>query len=886
MRRLVKVTVAMALTLSAMLPTGCEFEPMPQAPTRHAENRLTAEYAAYRSARLTDVEYELDFDLVAGPELFSGVATLVFSLSGADAPLTVDFADGAIDSVTANGNAVEVNYNGSFLTLPSRALAEGRNEVRIGFRHPYSRSGQGLHRFVDPEDSRVYLHSHFEPYDANRLFPCFDQPDLKAFYTLQVTAPASWQVVSATAAKRIESAGDEARWTFPRIGPISTYIFPLHAGDYHVWEAEADGIPLRLFARQSLAEHVAPEDWFRLTQQGFAFFQDWFDMPYPYGKYDQLIVPEFNIGGMENVAAVTYSENFVKRGGYTRDERERMANVLLHEMSHMWFGDLVTPAWWDGLWLKEAFATYMAYLAQAEATEFEDAWHMFYAASKQRAYDADQLVTTHPIQLPVGDTHYAFSNFDRITYQKGASVLTQLSHYVGSEAFRQGVRAYLRRHAGGVTRLDDFIAALEDASGRDLTHWVREWLDRAGLNSLAVDFSCKGETIGEISLLQSAPPDHPVLRTHSLQLGLYQLGEGDKFQANIMPVLVRGQRTTVEATMGTPCPTLVYPNHGDWGFVKVNLDPATLDALRTALPQVPDPLLRSMFLQSYWDMVRDARLGLYQYVDLALAVAAGETSERILLQLAASLREAMRYLRAMPDGADPERQTTARRIEAFAAEGVVTATSGSDLQKLWIDTFLAVAFSHDGAQGIRQMLLSPASIGVPPLDRDRRWRAVIALNGLGAKDADDLRQRELASDPSENGRRLSMAAEAAWPSLESKRRWLERIRDTAADLSLARRRAIMANLFPIDQYALSASLAPDILDSLPRVGADHEDAFLLSYGDLIPKLCRPDNVERLADAIERYRDLNPILLRALRVAHQEDARCVEIARLAISERVD
>jgi len=857
---------------------------MPQAPTRQVEDRLTAEYASFRSALLVDVEYDLDLNLDEGPEVFSGVATLRFRMSGPGAALTVDFSDGVVDAVNVNGKAVEVDYNGSFLTLPSTALAEGTNEVRIAYRHRYSRSGQGLHRFVDPQDSRVYLHSHFEPYDANRLFPCFDQPDLKAFYRLTVTAPASWRVVSAAAAERTEPTGDASRWTFPRIGPISTYIFPLHAGDYRVWESDADGIPLRLFARQSLAEHVVPEHWFRLTQQGFAFFQDWFDMPYPYGKYDQLIVPEFNIGGMENVAAITYSENFVKRGGYTRDDRERMANVLLHEMSHMWFGDLVTPAWWDGLWLKEAFATYMAYLAQAEATEFNDAWHMFYAASKQRAYDADQLVTTHPIQVPVGDTHYAFSNFDRITYQKGASVLTQLSHYVGGDAFRGGVRDYLKRHAGGVTRLDDFISALEDASDRDLTHWVREWLDRAGLNSLEVKFTCNGDTIGPLTLEQRAPQDHPVLRTHRLQLGLYRIGDDGEFQATIMPVLARGERTTVEAATGTACPTLVYPNHGDWGFVRVDLDPATLDSLETALPKVPDPLLKSMFLQSYWDMARDARLGLYEYVDLALAMAAEESSERILLQLTASLREAMRYLRSLPGDTDPDRHETARRIETFAAEFMIASPRGSDRQKLWIDTFFAVAFSDDGAQGVRQMLVSPESAGLPPLDRDRRWRAVIALSGLGAPDADEFRQRELASDPSDNGRRLSIAAEAAWPGEENKRRWLDRVRDTGADLSLARRRAIMAALFPLDQYAVAASLAPDILASLPRVGADHEDAFLLSYGELIPKLCRPESVQQLAEAIERYQDLNPILLRALRVAHQEDSRCVEIARLAARHR--
>jgi len=849
--------------------------------TRPAENRLTADYAQYRSARLARVEYDLDVSLDDGPESFSGVAIIRFDLTGADDSLSIDFTEGTVASLSVNGRELDPDYNHSYITLPAFALRDGPNEVRIVYRHHYSRSGQGLHRFVDSEDSRVYLHTHFEPYDANRLFPCFDQPDLKAFYTLRVTAPASWQVISAASAPRVEEADGQKRWHFPRIGPISTYIFPLHAGEYHVWESDADGIPLRLFARHTLAPYVVPEEWFRLTQQGFRFFQDWFDMPYPYGKYDQLVVPEFNIGGMENVAAVTYSEKFIRRGEYTRENKERMANVLLHEMSHMWFGDLVTPAWWDGLWLKEAFATYMAFLAQAEATEYGDAWHMFYAESKQRAYEADQLVTTHPIEVPVEDTHNAFVNFDRITYQKGASVLTQLSHYLGHDAFRQGVRSYLARHAGGATRLQDLISALETASGRDLAHWVNEWLERAGLNGLEVELNCQDGAIDTLLLRQTAPNDHPTLRTHRLQLGLYRLGENrEAFQSAVIPVLARGDVTPVEAARGSFCPDLIYPNHDDWGYLKVRLDKGTREALAQSLPRVPDPLLRSMFLQSFWDMVRDARLSLYEYVDLALALASSEDADRLLLQITATFDEAMHYLWMWPPDADPERQAAARRIETFVGERIGTCQPDSDRQKLWIDTFLAVAHSPEAIERILAWLRPASSPGDIRLDQDRRWNAVIRLSALGAEDAEELRQRELEADPSDNGRRQSLAAEAARPGEANKRLWLERLRDPEADLSLARRRALMGALFPSVQYAQQAALAGDILDSLPAVGRSHEDAFLLSYGALIPRLCREDGVARLADAVRRYADINPILLRALRIAHQEDVRCLSMAALS------
>ena len=850
--------------------------------TRPAENTLPAEYAGFRSARLDDVEYDLRLNLDEGAESFSGRVILKFRLSEAEHPLTIDFADGTVESVAVNGESVEPDYQGNFITVPGDALREGANEILVEYRHPYSTSGQGLHRFVDPEDSRVYLHTHFEPYDANRVFPCFDQPDLKAHFSLEVTAPASWQVVSAASDWQVEDeTGGARKWRFARTGPISTYIFPLHAGDYRVWESEADGIPLRLFARHSLAPYVVPEDWFRLTRQGFEFFQEWFDMPYPYGKYDQLIVPEFNIGGMENVAAVTYSEGFIRRGEYTRQNRESMANVLLHEMSHMWFGDLVTPAWWDGLWLKEAFATYMAFLAQAEATEFADAWHMFYAQSKQRAYEADQLVTTHPIEVPVEDTHSAFANFDRITYQKGASVLTQLSHYVGHDAFRAGVRLYLNRHAGGTTRLEDFIAALETASGRDLAHWVTEWLERAGLNGLEVELSCEDGVIESLRLRQTAPEDHPTLRTHRLQLGLYRLGEdADDFQTTLIPVLVKGGETEVEAARGSLCPDMAYPNHGDWAFIKVHLDPATLRVLGDRLPRITDPLLRSMFLQSFWDMTRDARFNLFDYVDLALEIASTENSDRVVLQLSSAMEDAARYLWRLPPSADPDRIRSLKNIEDFVAERIRLADRGSDRQTLWIDAYLNIAHSPEAAERIGAWLQPGEAVSVH-LDQDRRWNAVVTLNALGAADGEELRRRELASDPSDNGRRKSLAAEAARPEEGNKRSWLDRIRDPAADLSLARRRAVMWNLFPPNQYLLQAALFADILGSLPRVGEQHEDAFLSSYGAMIPKLCREESVSRLAQAVENHGDINPILLRALKVAHQEDARCLRMAAFSV-----
>jgi aminopeptidase N len=872
---------ALVALLAAVLQFGCEAPDMPDSVVRPAEARLTSEYAQTRSRRIAEVEYDLKLSLDSLDDEFPGRLEMRFSLTDADEPLTIDFTDGAVDEVRLNGERIAADYNGAFVILPSDRLNVGDNEVYIAYRHSYSRSGQGLHRFIDPEDGRAYLHTHFEPYDANRLFPCFDQPDLKARFAMEVEAPSSWLVVAAVRESEIVSLGDRSIWRFEQMGPLSTYIFPLHAGEYHVWEDDADGIPVRLFARHSLARFVVPEDWFELTRKGFAFFQDWFDMPYPFGKYDQLIVPEFNIGGMENVAAVTFSENYVRRGRYTREDMEQLANVLLHEMSHMWFGDLVTPRWWDGLWLKEAFATYMAFLAQAEATEYRDAWHMFYSNSKQQAYVADQLVTTHPIEVPVEDTHYAFANFDRITYQKGASVLTQLSHFVGRAAFREAVRSYLSKHAGSATTLDDFIGELETAAGRDLTHWVRDWLDQPGLNTLRATWSCDEGTVSAFAIEQSAPDENPVLRRHRVQLGIYRWNEDQSaFETTVVPVLVTDERTEVASVDGLPCPTLVYPNHGDWGFVRVELDDSTLAALPERIQDIGDPLLRSMFWQSRWDMMRDAKLSVAELGDLIVREIPRERSEKVLRQVAGHLTGTMAQLWKLPDESADLRRDLGGRFESLALDGLTGAAAGSDVQMLWLDTYRRIAHSPEALLRLESWLRNGRADGDAKLDQDRRWLTVVRLASFGGDGVRDLIAAESARDDSDAGRRMLVMAEASIPLESGKRHWLGKVQHADNDLSLSRRRAAMGGLFPPHQRDLHALFAEDIIESLDEIGRRHEDAFLLSYGRLIPVLCRHESVERLARAVEESAAVNPNLFKALRIAHQEDARC-----LAINERL-
>lgn len=462
---------------------------------RPAHNVLTRAHAIHRKSRLAQISYRLNVDLVSSAAEYSGTVDIKFTLREVEQPLTIDFSGGDLDDFVINGVALEPDYNGFFITVPADALLAGANTISISYRHPYSDDGNGLYRFVDPENGHTYLYTYLWPYYANRLFPCFDQPDLRASYELIVRAPADWVVVSVNRETSIveftSETGEQKIWRFPQTPPLSTYIFSLHAGPYHIWEARAGKIPLRLMARQSFAEYVDADQWFLLTRQGLNFYEHYFDIPYPFGKYDQLIVPDFNISGMENAAAVTYAERAISRGQPTRDEREQLALLILHETAHMWFGDLVTMKWWSGLWLNESFATFTSHLAAAEATEFSDAWHSFYLSSKQGAYRADELVTTHPIEMPIPDTGAFFRVFDSITYGKGASVLKQLVHFLGPDAFRLGVSRYLKRHAWQNTVLIDFTGALAEAADVDLDPWVQSWLRQPGLNTVSVDLNAK-----------------------------------------------------------------------------------------------------------------------------------------------------------------------------------------------------------------------------------------------------------------------------------------------------------------------------------------------------------------------------------------------------------
>ena len=870
---------AITLAVSALVATS-GMAADNSAITPRAENPyLSQADAAARSARVSNVAYVLDFTLTGG-ETFSNTTTVAFDLKDNAQPLTLDLDKATVKRLVVNGKQVAApQYNNWFITLAAADLKAGRNSVTVEFERKHSTNGEGLHRMVDPVDGRVYTYSHFEPAAAHQMFALFDQPDLKATYQVSVTAPADWTVVSTTRESKVEEAANGKRWTFPVSKILSPYNFSMHAGPYKVWEdATSAKYPMRLFARQSVADQVDPAPWFEYTRQGLAWFDDYFGVPYQYGKYDQLLVPDFLYGAMENAGAVTFAEHsFLHKDKMTSAEKHELASVIMHEMAHQWFGDLVTMQWWNGLWLNESFASFMGTLATAEATEFKDsAWQYFYAQGKSGAYVQDQRVTTHPIETPVLSTANAFDNIDAITYSKGASTLKQLRHLLGEETFRKGVHNYLVKYQFKNARLDDFIGSLAEAAGRDLGQWTQDWLYQPGVNTITASYSCKAGKIDSFSLQQTAVAQFPTLREQRVQLALMQKKGKQLAIAKVLPVTYKGASTEVAELKGAACPDLVYPNYQDWGFVKAKLDARSAATARKDISKVQDKLLRTMLWHSMWDNVRDGDLPLNEFLDTVLANAAAENDYVLLGDVLGKAQNALRYLRTMSSDAKYTHDT-AQRIGKMA--WARTATTTGDFQRRWFNTYLAAAGSKESLERLAAMLDGQVKVKGLTLSQEQRWDIIAILNRYAMAGADARIAAEQAKDKSDSGELAAVAAQAARPDAKVKQEWLARIGDQQTKLPFSRIRTAMHSLYPSTQVALNELTAAERLAQLPLLDKSAGPVFMRDYaGAMIPATCTPASVQRLADAAAANPELSAGTRRALLVAHQEDQRCVAIRK--------
>ena len=600
---------------------------------------------AHDRARLVNVRsYHVDLDLTGDDDVFTSQTTVTFGCSRPGAGTYVDLTAPAVTEIVLNGQQVGPGaFDGDRITLANLAAD---NELRVRASCAYSRNGEGLHRFRDPVDGGVYLYSDLETFDAHRVYACFDQPDLKATFEFTVTVPAQWRVISNMAPDVTgEPAGGQqtARWHFPPSPVMSTYITAVAAGPYHQVLTEHDGIPLGLYCRQSLARYLDPDEIFEVTRQGFDFFHQAFATRYPFGKYDQLFVPEYKAGAMENAGCVTFLEDYLFRSRVTDFRRQSRATTILHEMAHMWFGDLVTMRWWDDLWLNESFATWASVHAQAEATRWRGAWTSFAQLEKAWAYRQDQLPSTHPIAADVPDIAAVEANFDGITYAKGAAVLKQLVAYVGLGNFLAGLRRYFGQYAWSNATLGDLLAQLEAASGRELAGWSKQWLETAGVNTLRPEFELAPDgTFAQFAVRQEAPETHPVLRDHRIAIGLYDRTPAGLVRRRRVETDISGERTVVAALGGEPQPDLVLINDDDLTYAKIRLDPHSAATLTTSIGEFTETLPAALCWAAAWDMCRDAELPAREYVRLVLggigAVSDVSVVQTLLRQTDATLR--------------------------------------------------------------------------------------------------------------------------------------------------------------------------------------------------------------------------------------------------------
>ena len=759
---------------------------------------LTRDQAVERAALVTVDTYRVELDLTdgngkPGERTFRSRTTVEFdALASADT--YIDIAADRIHSATLNGRDIDVSGYDESTGIPLSGLAE-RNVVVVDADCRYSNTGEGLHRFVDPVDGEVYLYSQFETADAKRMFACFDQPDLKATFDVRVTAPAHWEVISNGATVDVSDDGAAKRHTFAVTPRMSTYLVALIAGPYARWDDvyrdEHGEIPLGLFCRRSLAEYMDAERLFTETKQGFGFYHRNFGVPYAFGKYDQLFVPEFNAGAMENAGAVTFLEDYVFRSKVTRASYERRAETVLHEMAHMWFGDLVTMRWWDDLWLNESFATFASVLCQAEATEYTQAWTTFANVEKSWAYRQDQLPSTHPVAADIPDLAAVEVNFDGITYAKGASVLKQLVAYVGLEEFLAGLRDYFRDHAFGNATFGDLLGALEKASGRDLSGWGRQWLKTTGLNTLRPDFDLDADgRFTRFAVTQSgAQPGAGETRVHRLAVGIYDDdGSGKLVRTHREELDVEGETTDVPALRGVSRGKLILVNDDDLTYCSLRLDPDSLQTILTRIADIADPLPRTMAWSAAWEMTRDAELKARDFVSLVGSGVHAETevgvAQRLLLQAQTALTSYGEPGWARETGWP---QFADRLLElARGAEG------GSDRQLAFVNALCTSVLSERHIEVLAALLDNdPATQGLGGLvvDTDLRWRIVTALAAAGAVDADGeatpFIDSEAQRDPTAAGRRHAAAAAAARPQASVKAAAWEQVieDDTLANIT-------------------------------------------------------------------------------------------------------
>jgi aminopeptidase N len=804
---------------------------------------LTREEARQRAKLLTVDSYEIDLDLSGAQEggTYRSATTVRFDVAENGADSFIDLVAPTVHEVTLNGDSLDPAelFQDSRIALPG--LLEGRNILRVVADCAYTNTGEGLHRFVDPVDQQAYLYTQFEVPDARRVFASFEQPDLKATFQFTVKAPTGWTVISNSPTPEPK----DDTWVFEPTPRISSYITALIVGPYHsvhsVYEKDGQSVPLGIYCRPSLAEFLDSDAIFEVTRQGFEWFQEKFDYAYPFKKYDQLFVPEFNAGAMENAGAVTIRDQYVFRSKVTDASYELRAETILHELAHMWFGDLVTMEWWNDLWLNESFATYTSIACQAHhpQSRWPHSWTTFANSMKTWAYRQDQLPSTHPIMAEIRDLDDVLVNFDGITYAKGASVLKQLVAYVGMDEFFRGVQAYFKRHAFGNTRLSDLLGALEETSGRDLGNWSQKWLQTAGINVLRPEIETDASgLITSFAIRQEAPAlpagakGEPTLRPHRIAVGLYELDDdsGKLVREERIELDVDGELTAVPQLTGKGRPAVVLLNDDDLSYAKVRLDEQSLAFVTEHLGDFESSLPRALCWASAWDMTRDAELAARDYLSLVLSGIGKESDIGVVQSLHRQVKLAIDLY------ADPAaREALLTRWTDATLAHLRSAEPGSDHQLAWARAFAATARTPEQLDLLDALLDGSQTIEGLAVDTELRWAFVERLAAVGRFDEAEI-AAEYERDKTAAGERHAAAARAARPTEEAKAEaWAQVVESDK--LPNAVQEAVIGGFVQIDQRELLAPYADKYFEVVKGIweSRSHEIAQQVAVG-LYPAL--------------------------------------------------
>jgi len=867
-----KIFLLAVLSFVSLTLGGCGSHQAQDVDQKTQRDRIAADSleqwaAEYRAAVVSDVSYTMHISLPeTNKQNFTGTTEIYFDLASTAQDLSLDFVDGNVSKVVVNQQEVSVEFNGYYIILPKEALLEGENTVSVSYEHPYRKDGRGLHYFNDKLDGQSYLFTQFEAYDFNKVFPGFDQPDLKATYELSVEAPGHWEVVSFNYPDKVSDVNEHRKlWHFPAGERFPTYVMSLHAGPYKVWERENARIPMRIMARQSYAEYVDSEFWFETTEAGFDFFESFFGNDYPFSKYDQILVPEFVFGAMENVGAVTFTERLQPRREKNDSDKRRMAVVIMHEMAHHWFGDLVTMKWWNDIWLNESFADYMGNYATAMATPYSDTMESFSTGRKGWGYAEDEAITTHPIAQVIPDTESVMASIDGIAYAKGASALIQLRHVLGEEMFQAGLAEYFKRFAWKNTELQDFIGTFEDVSGRDLSRWTQDWLLQSGTNTLSTEFSCADGLISEFVLHQSPANQSGAVREHSLDILLID-GTG---QRRIVDVMIANQENPLSQLEGTYCPSFVLPNVSDYTFAKVELDAKSFGYLQDNFANFDSTIEKGLILRSLYDSVRSGALRADRYITFLLAIVASENNTGILQAQLGNLAGAYSYLVINDFNSGTNLAAPLRaKIETLAWQKY--GESQGAIKRIWFSTFLNSLHSET-AEKAALKLIADSSVSL-----DDRWRVVKALTREGFSSGDQAALTLKAEDKSSRSEFNYTISQLVKPDLATKKQWLKEIQNPESSYAYTKKRTIAANLFPLHQHDLNMALKKQIVSALPKMAKQVTPTLLATYSAaLIPRVCTTEMQTFLLDEVATGiypRTVEKVLLKG----SQAEERCVRV----------